>query len=441
MVAIPEYVTNVDFSTLHQTLRSGFRDSVEANFGIASQPDPIEIDVFGTSVSFDRLRTSSTPAFEYYYGVYGVDKLNIQLMAWTVEPNEEQVQKLLSPVLASMELTSEEETAALRKEELSRPDVQNNVGPQYSLRRGVYRNFEAGAVWKRPAGFWKVSTGDQARSTNPIADMYCQDLLTGVNLMLVCEDLGGDTLDPHVYHSAVLENVFPSDSSAHSSDPKPVTIDGQGGLASEYETKFDGTAFRYRVTTTLRNGWAYQMLAWAFPDNMSRAEKDVDAAIAGFSFPASKLEPMKLSPAQFRDLRMGLQLDLPGGGWNPLDVTPPQISPIGVLTQYRRGTTELTIGGVTLPTGSAADTGFLDGLMASMMSSNLQKFVDTPPIESDIKLGSISARQRAWVDGNDSFYSVTGIRDSTIVLMILIDRSGKGPATFPSITRGFQFLD
>ncbi len=439
LAIIPEYVGSHGRESSIERMKSGHKESLRSEYGIDQQLEPVEITVLDRPVAFVGTRTSSSPQMEFYYGVDLLDDLSIQYIGWSLatsnEDSPEPSLKKLKTAFESLNLLDEELIEALRREELSQPDKQNSVGIDFSLSHGIYRDFAAGIIWKKPEGFWRIRTGDMAGD----AELFSQELLSGVNLMLLAEHASG--LSPEEFHTLAASNII-GDSETEA-EPQSVRVDTNEGLLTIANINVDGMPLSYRIITTIRNETAFQVVFWGYQGQLQSAANVVAAALAGFSFPSSPMQPFTLHDSGFLSLRMGVRCYLKGEGWKSKDSTPSHLRSLAKMVTLKRLHQEVTIGAIGLPPDSPANTSFLDEMMTNVLQTNFSKFVGQSPEASIVQLGGltgIKSKRRSWSDGNDSISFVVANRNNMIYFLITVDRSGSGAELFSSTLEGFRFV-
>ena len=69
------------------------------------------------------------------------------------------------------------------------PDTQNYVGPDFSLRRGIYRNFSMNFLWHKPEGYWRIKVGQEARLVNEDATLFIEEPASGLYGLVIGEKI------------------------------------------------------------------------------------------------------------------------------------------------------------------------------------------------------------------------------------------------------------
>ena len=336
VILSPEYLPNDIPDSFLESQRGNFFTTLQDQFESISRSDTVEFNVCGKTVKFEHFVTSA-PQFQYYCGVELFDDLKIMCSAWSLGSDSDQLRESVRAAVGSVSLIPQQDTDKLRQEELARTDIQSSIGRDFSLRRSVYRNFRTGVVWTRPKSFWKVNPGDAAKQVDPNCELFCENILAGIYLTVVSDELEDLTLDLNSHHSFVIENTFEEDHAVHDTVPQKLMIDGAAALVSEGDDDTDDIPIRYRIITIIRNGWAYQITVSGYTGRMEQYKREVDAAIAGFAFLGRSLKPVNMTPKGIDDLWLGLKLDLSPSSWKPRDVTPPQLRNLGRVVNFQRG--------------------------------------------------------------------------------------------------------
>ena len=133
----------------------------------------------------------------------------------------------------------------------------------------MYRDFQHRFVWTKPAGFWDVLAGQEARAVNADATLSFDAPALGLSGLIIAESLSEEAAEH--YHPAIVERLEPKDGVPI---PREVLVEGGAVLVSEVRPGILTHPFRYIVATTVKAGRAYQVLVWGLEGNVEAARKE-----------------------------------------------------------------------------------------------------------------------------------------------------------------------
>src|SRR5262249_36320956 len=136
-------------------------------------------------------------------GVFFHGEVAYVALLWYATNLSNKLDSMLQAGLSGIRFLDEPARQALKQELDSLPDVQNAVGPAYALRCGVYRDFDAGVTWRKPAGWpsLRLYVGPAARKRNQDSSLYFEDPESGIYGLLITENLA-ESPDNPAYHKA-----------------------------------------------------------------------------------------------------------------------------------------------------------------------------------------------------------------------------------------------
>ena len=388
---IPERIVGVNRRTYVLALENGFRESIGEARGLGS----IRLPFCGASVEFKRFRTTGQPPIEYIQRVHVEGTLCVNVLVWYIAGHAEAVAEHLPGALASFRFMAPDEAQTIRRELSATPDLTTSIGLDYSLRRGVYRDFARGIQWRRPrTGFWQINAGPAARQIAPDAELIFEASGAGFFGVLVAEDLGD--MQPRQYHAAVLRGALTGDHEAQRRDPGAVTLGGTTFLETHADQLLGKDLFRYRILTGVVGTTAVQLIVSGFKGNMEAAAESVERAIRGLSVPGAKLKHVERGPRSYKDLRLGFRLTFPDENWTLKDMTPPAVRPLGAAINVVHGERTFNVLAVS-GTQERQGEEWIQQFMTTMIRSQASLLPDLKPREgSETTLGGRPCRHRYW---------------------------------------------
>ncbi len=395
--------------------------------------ETLEIDLDGRKVTLTRMRNAGQPSFEYLHGVFFEGNRAIQVLAWYLTSLETKAAKILPAAFASIRFLADEENAALRAEMSQGPDNQNRVGTDFSLRRGVYRDFAHGLVWHKPAGFWRIAVGQQARTSNKAASLFIEEAALGIFGLLIIEPSTG--LTGPAYHALVQKAAFPGVPELKTQDIK---VDGKPANKSEALREINGIKLRYQALSWVHGRHAFQFLFWGIPEAMQSATKAIDAARSGLRLPGRTLRAEANEGATHLDHRFGYRFSPPKEGWSMTDLTPPELRSIGQVLDWKKGNKHVLLVSVcALEPGQDRDW-FLT-LASQIMQSNMKGLSVIAPTRSTLEHAGIQWDHLAW-RGSGKADALLATRDKTFFAIMSASDFFVG-LDLKKVVSGFSFLD
>lgn len=431
LVVLPEIAVGVD--------QDAFIARAVADVGdesIKESGPPRKMQVAGHQVEVRRFTSQGAQSFDFHKCAFFVGDTCIQVLAWYRTGFREQAEKRLPEAFGAIRTLSVEEAGAVQAELLAGPDPENRVGAEYSLRRGVYRNFEYGLSWTKPAGFWRVKVGDEARVENEDATLMLEEPSLGLHGVLIVEDIG--ELDGPTYHELVVGGMVGEErAAAVAARARKVTLGGVPALQSTETVDFSGIEISCHMTSLVRNGLGIQFLMSGVPANMAAAADQVEAAFKGLTI-NSRMEAVTRKGDTVRDLRLGFWLRSPGPTWRFLDVTPESIQPMASVCEWKFGKSEF----VCLALCALREGGDAAWFEQFLAQAFLQQFklrlgVDGEPTRGKGRLGDLEATLLRWKGVRGSAEVLWCRRDNTFYAVITT-----GKATHMTELAGnFGFLE
>ncbi|HVI02974.1 MAG TPA: hypothetical protein VM869_29955 [Enhygromyxa sp.] len=277
-------------------------------------PEPPMTATFaGRELSFDAL--SGGPLdMSYLFAAHFVDADQaLQIVAWHPRTGDrEALREHIREALAQVELMSADEVEAVRAELARGPDVQNQVGATWSLRRGVFREFDRDFVWTSPSRDWVVHAGRLADRYEHGATLVLRNRMERlVGALKVYADPRLRERDGVEFHEFVLGEMIEAGASLEG-PRRRLTIGPGEALVQTVTLKVSGLSASYELATIKHGAIA---LVWFIggPERHAAASRaSIDAVIVNTRVEAGLVDA-RTDGSRFRDLRLGYSLELPPG--------------------------------------------------------------------------------------------------------------------------------
>nr|MDJ0523124.1 hypothetical protein [Planctomycetota bacterium] len=389
-------------------------------------------------VTFRGFTPGANPEFEFLKAVFFQDDLCMQVLFWYAASNRKEALAVIPDGVASLKLLSDVETQAVAKELRSGPDPENQVGSGFSLRRGVYRDFEGKFIFRKPPGeYWRVHAGMGARARNADARIYMEHPTLGISGLVIFEPKAQFTAD--TFHRAVAGAMFGEDTPVVKKGGRPVTVDGGQALATRGNIASEGLELRYHLVTTIRNGLAYQVILYGLERNVRASTKAIEAVLGSFRFDP-KLEAQVIEDEGIQDVRFGFAFKPGLDGFPHRDVTPPSMAAIGAFhTWASRDGAVMLLALCAMQPGQDAD--WFRNLMAQTAKQRFGAILRSTPSTSETTVAGLTALRQSWPEGANTNDIILVTRDRTFYALFLMRRQGFTPEQIKAITGSFRLLD
>lgn len=191
---------------------------------------------------------------------------------------------------------------ALLRQELVNHDPDNSVGTDFSLRAGLYQDFQYGFTFRRPKeGPWRLKAGLEAQALNPLARLVATCPSQGISLLVIPERITDEFSDED-YHEFLLARMAPG---TIASD---LNIGNQKFKVSEFDIAIEGIPLRYCLTTTRVKDRFIQVLFTGVQSMMQGVRDKLPEILGGLTLPQSELVPHLLTSERYLDFRLGFSL-------------------------------------------------------------------------------------------------------------------------------------
>jgi len=430
LLLIPERVSADDLEVIEGNLLS----QTAASMGPRCPERDLRLRAAGQEIALRCFAGPEEEPFTYFHGLLYHDDFAIQLLGWLPSNRAAEAAPLLAEALGALELIDASARAQLAAALEAEADPQNQVGVDYSLRRGVYRDFTHGLTWTKPAGAWRLRVGDEARATDEAARFTLEHPASGVWGMLLTTP--AFEASPEVYHRAVRAQLS---SGAGEVTPRAVALGADTALVSEVESTQGAVSFVYRVATVVRDARAYQLLLWGTPANARDAAAELDAAVGGLSFMETGLAPVTSTAARYQDHRLGWSLALPDKPWVFSDLTDARVRPLGTTVQWRHEDVSVIVSAFCSVQEGQDASWYMD-LLSRTYADQLGGARLGTAERGEAMLGGAPALHLRW-RGRDGLDAFVVSRDQTIYALIIAQDDLILDWPLEEITRGFGYID
>jgi hypothetical protein len=287
----------------------------------------------GEPVKFTGIILPGPPQVRMYLGRVVKNGRGIQIKAWHLDHGGTDRTAMIDEGMAAFQFLDKKAKEDLRARLLKGPDSLGSVSGNYSIRNGVYRDFDGGVVWKRPKGFWKIEAGEAAQRRNDATTLYAEEMTTGLTMQLVVQEREGMTLQE--FHQAVVSAMEKGGFSQTTKRLEPMMVDDREVLRTCLLYQGDDTDLEYHVATAIVDGRAYQLNCFAPAGLMANQMELVSQTLAGFSFPGKKLRAVESRGGIHRDIRMGYELRVKNGMSLESPANDGILSKLGSSVQFR----------------------------------------------------------------------------------------------------------
>lgn len=303
-------------------------EGINIEKGVAETPPREPVTIAGVDGELLRYKNLVIEGAEYDFTVALFFHGNrfFRIESWTSSAHAEQYEPLLQRSYDMLQWLTDDEVAELQQQ-LRDADVDNAVGPQFSMRNGTFQDFEFGYSVSLPAGYWQVTTGDAATLQNPDARVFFSETSDGVQFLVIPEHL--PNFEHEEYHAALLSNfTLPA-------EPDVVQVEHADGtlLRSSFDTILQQTPIRFELITAKHGDRCVQILGSCLGSLATQLADRTEQIISGFQMPANGLQSEEVQGRTYVDHRLGFRLALPAG-WERNEFSMPEIRPIGNMVIY-----------------------------------------------------------------------------------------------------------
>ncbi len=304
LVLIPERVP----PELAGEYAGGLRDAFAQ--GAQASGDPREARIDGSAFQLQPYSIEEQPQFTFLHGVLAREGVCYQALVWYLSSAHEKAGELLASAFGSIRFLDEREQAALARELATLPDPENVVAASFSLRDGVYRDYEAEFIWRKPAGAWRATVGQDARSVwGDYARLGLEEPALGVLGVVFTWEAEVGLREEHDGYVQELVGEPGEDV-----EPKEIEIGGVEALEVQLVSGTGVDASGYRVVSAQASGSHHTLLFLGPAGNVQAASREIDAACRTFVLGVQPPVP-GIQDGVYRDEKVGFELASPAEGW------------------------------------------------------------------------------------------------------------------------------
>jgi hypothetical protein len=326
---------------------------------------PVTVAVGGVEVKLTEYATTGALPLRYLHGILFHGREAFQLVGWTTAGEGAAGPAAVIDGLGAIELLDGEARATLRKELEGKPDPQSQIGPQFSFRRDLYRDFARGFSFRR-SGLWRVTAGDRAREHNESAILWLDEPALGVLAFVTVSSTSADSLVSHRQEVAARLRK--------PKGPALVKVGTSPALRSSGTVEVEAASLQWEITTLVRDLHLFTVNVWGLPPDMLAAREAIDQMLTSFRFGGPQLEPTGARDGRYRDQRLGFSYQPPAGDWQRKDITPAGVAADMHMVGWTRSGREIIVGalGINDQSPGAALKG-MEARMRSMMGDDVQR--------------------------------------------------------------------
>jgi hypothetical protein len=328
-------------------------------------PRPVKVEVGGVSLAMSEYTTGGALPLRYLHGILFQGREAIQLMGWSPSADGEAARAALIDGLGAIELLDDEHRAALRQELAGRPDPQSQVGPSFSFRRDVYRDFGRGFSFRR-SGLWRVLAGDRAQERHEGAALWLEEPALGLLCFVAVTPTEADPETAHRQEAAA--RLF------EPQGPTPARVGGLPALRSTGVVQSDTMRLQWEITTLVRDRQLFTIHVWGLPADLAPARAEIERLLASFAFGGPQLERAAARDGHYRDQRLGFAYRPPEGDWQSRDMTPAGVAAGMRMVGWTRSGREIIVGALGTsdqPPGAALEG--MESRMRAMLGGDVER--------------------------------------------------------------------
>lgn len=383
-ILVAERAVGAEVDALAEASRDRFAD-------LELGADTLTARILGKQVTLREAHAPNTREFEYMCGLVQTSEMVVKVLAWYPSNQAVRARQLLPSGLATTRFLSASEKSELVKRLSALPDEQNQVGATYSLRHGVFEDFAAGVRWTRPAGFWRIKTGDEARVLSPHSELCMQEESLGLTAFLSVTEVSEPQLA--ISFDAAAKSIFGAEfvegheaQSLEVGEVPGLTVSGT--VSGKLTLTFDLTM----ATTKQR---IVQLVVSGTPEEMKRSVEVVAAVRAGLQVFSSPVKPVVATSETVRDDRLGYELRSPGEGWRRKHLSLGSSDVHGSATGWWKGKEEIDVWALC-PDTEGKDPAYLVQLMSDMLPTLLKSNAPSDVVESSEDFMGQTCKHQSW---------------------------------------------
>lgn len=368
---------------------------------------------------------------EFVNGVRLVGEGGLELVAWYPRDGDrERLRERVREGIAAISVLAPAEVDSLRSALRDRPDRQSAVGVEWSLRRGLYRDFVRDFTWTVPAGGWNVYTGSIASEIGPwviVAQNRDAGLVAYLNIN---EDPRVAELDEEQWHSGLAYDA-PTQQLELVGERRRISVGPIDALVQRVVRINDGRRTLFDHASIKHGSLAMWWIVGGAEELVMRDDKLLESVLANTRVGAGLVE-VRTEGDRFIDERWGYAMKVPADAIHREST---------ILDYLDAATWSSEQGSVVLYVydwsgGRRADIPV--EALAQGVHEAFPTFEFGEPRVSTIELAGEQARHSSWVMGNYQCDLVSLIRDRTFYQFAVV---GPGSQPFERVRDSFVLLD
>jgi hypothetical protein len=374
--------------------------------------DSVPVKLLGHEVSLRQATSDAAPQFEYLCGLTSEGPTLTKVLAWYLKPAADDARSKIASLLATTRQLDGKAREELIQRLTAGPDVQNRVGKDWCVRRGVYDDFASGFRWTKPPGMWRMHAGDEAQEESEGCTLQLEDEEDGLNGYIGVTKVEGPNIQDYLgaIAGAVFEDVdwreLPS-RDIKLGDADAVTISGLG--KSEIPTQVD-------LTVAVTSDRVFHMIVAGTAGQMDRAAARVDAARAGLRIFAKANEAVTETEDVTRDERLGFALSRPADGWKRTHPPMQGAESQGSSAGWAHGKENLSVIAFCPDTIDPDPQMFVD-LVKKLLPRQLARKVNKSTVHDTQDFEGAPREHSSWKDGDVAADIYFVVRDRTCYLV------------------------
>jgi hypothetical protein len=282
-------------------------------------------ELFGKPVNSTLLTSAEVP-WTYQVSVAFADGWAVQGTGWYTVGLGETGQKAIADAMKSIARMPKKERTALRSELLASPDQQDAVGTAFSLRTGVFRDYENGLEWTKPKGFWELYTGQEVREINAGARLYGRYSNTALHFMLLVNNLPSDA-EAGVFHDSSVTSAQQQLGLELKKSAQKTRIGSGPALVTDATMAKGGIEVGYRIVTAVAEKRGVQLHIWGVGKGIERHAAAAAQAVSALEVHA-RMPATEMRKGVYLDYRLGFSMEVERK-YEYRDSTPPEVAGIG----------------------------------------------------------------------------------------------------------------
>ena len=266
----------------------------------ALENDAWKVDMLGASTTFDVARMGG---MEMLLGTRLEHGIGFQIVGYYPESLRETARDELAVGFAGFDLLAPDARKVLHDELTAVPDVTHEIGSDYAIHRGTFRDFANGLTWTSTPGLWKPR-GPRGNDDAHLR-LATDELDRSVHLELYVQPI--ETRDGETWFR---ERATPFTDAP----PKPARM-----MVGELELHVgdlrlgeNGIAIDGVLATAIHRGQGVSLLLLGATGGLTRTSPWVEEVLRGLALDHEG-SAVRVADGHYEDLRLGVALDAPRG--------------------------------------------------------------------------------------------------------------------------------